>query len=173
MFVSNSVRGQNLKRAAVGLTVVFLLAGCASAPPRTIDEIPKITLGTQSSQAPELSEVPDSDQDYARDPKAEIEIEDQQGDGHLIEMHEIHVGRSSAFLVIYDQAGTVLVTTLLSQLSQPVSIALDSPILNSQKLRAELYLDDGDGIFKLTQDLPLIGENGKVVAGEFEYRVVK
>jgi len=112
-----------------------------------------------------------SPQECAFDPKAEIEIEDQSGDGTRIALDEIHVGRIIAFLVIYNLKGEVLATALVTSLSQPVNIALQTPITSSQELQAVLYLDDGDGKFELSQDLPLIGEENELVHEDFSYRV--
>jgi hypothetical protein len=184
------------KTAALASASLLVLAGCTSAHEDTLDEIPFIGLGDKTSQADAQSPEPEttasaqpsepsssdsdgdsnsnpaaSDQEYALDLQAEIDIEDQSGDGARIALDKIQVGRNNAFVVIYNSAGEVLATALVTPLSQPVNIALQTPITSSQELQAVLYLDDGDGKFELSEDLPLIGEENELVHEDFSYRV--
>jgi len=100
-----------------------------------------------------------------------VDIEDQEGDGTSLAIDEIKVGRANAFLVIYDTSGLVIAETLVTPQSQPVTLLLEIPLTRSQDLQAALYLDDGDGVFELDLDLPLLGEEGKLVHEDFFYKV--
>jgi len=64
-----------------------------------------------------------------------------------------------------------LTETLVTPQSQPVTVRLNSPVTTSQELHATLYLDNGDGVFELDLDLPILGEEGKLVHETFYYKV--
>lgn len=170
---------KSLTRISVAALMFIGLAGCTSASDRTVAELPEIRLGTDAGtnandESPAATESPDSEngvQEYAYDPQAEIDIDDQSGDGSRIILDEISVGRNNAYLVIYDLSGQVLATALVTPFSQPVSIVLEKPVTVSQELQAALYLDDGDGNFELDEDLPLIGEENELAHEDFDYRV--
>lgn len=180
---------KSLTRISVTALLVLGLAGCASASERTVTGLPEIRLGTSTDneigtdsgtdsgmndESPAATQSPDSEsgeQEYAYDPRAEIDIDDQSGDGSRIILDEISVGRNNAYLVIYDSRGQVLATALVTPFSQPVSILLNKPLTVSQELQAALYLDDGDGNFELDEDQPLIGEENKLAHEDFDYRV--
>ena len=160
-------RGQALLVVLLG---ALTLSGCAVAPAGDLENFEPISLGDNPAPAPTKTFDPEG-QEYANDPSAEVDIEDQSGDGLLIQIDEIKVGRANAFLVIYDSSGLVIAQTLVTPQSQPVNLVLDSPLTRSQDLQAALYLDNGDGVFQLDLDLPLLGEEGELVHEDFYYKV--
>lgn len=166
----------------MALVAVVLLSGCSQSLPENKLDFAVVDLGSGSSsstaaqpnedsEAGEIESESESEQEYAVDKNAEIDIEDQSGDGKVIAIEEIRVGRSSAFLVIYNQVGVVLGKSLVSPQSQPVNIALQVPLTESAKLEAVLYLDNGDGVLNLSEDLPLIDHEGELVHEDFSYKV--
>ena len=100
-----------------------------------------------------------------------MDIDDQAGDGTYIRIDEIELERGNAFLVVYNLSGIVLAEVFVTPQSQPVTLLMDAPLLGSQQLQATLYLDNGDGIFELDEDLPIIGEEGELVHESFWYSV--
>ena len=163
-------------RQSAGLTIILastlLLSGCSLAPEKNVDGLDVVRLDSQSNPLPTKTLDPQG-QEYANDQSAEIDIEDQSGDGTTLEIDEIKVGRGDAFLVIYNASGLALAEVLVTPQSQPVTIRLTQALEKSQPLQAALYLDNGDGIFELDSDLPILGEEGKLVHADFDYTVTK
>ena len=185
-----------MKKALVLLSVAAL-AGCTSTVTQPTLEFDSVVLGdnqsitqaqpsqtgsatepgvTESPATPapspsETSESEEREHEYATDRYAEIEIEDQAGDGSTIQIHEIHVSAAASHLVIYDKTGMVLGNALVTPQSQPVNIKLQIPITSSQELEAVLYLDDGDGDFDLEADSPILDDDRDLVHEDFYYRV--
>jgi hypothetical protein len=167
------------RMVALGVFSPLVLAGCTLAPEKSLDEIYSIQLGTTASPAqtqqpeesPEPTSSPDKSQEFAKDPEAEIEIDDQVGDGLTLFIHEVEIERGNAFLVVYNDANLVVAEAFVTPQSQPVTISFDVPLTSTQNLQAVLYLDDGDGLFDLGQDLPIIGEYGELVHIDFKYRI--
>ena len=146
------------------------LSACSQASVGPIEGFEPLILSQEPTPQATQNQDPQA-QEYATDPSAEIDIYSQSGDGKSVKIHEIHVGRGNAFLVIYDSTGLVLAESLTTPQSQPVTIELDYPLTNSQSLQAALYLDNGDGIFELDQDFPILGEDSKLVHQDFDYKL--
>jgi predicted secreted protein len=164
---------------ALGVLSALTLSGCTLAPEKSLDGIERIQLGSsvnstqtqQPEETPELTSSPEKAQEFAKDPEAEIEIEDQVGDGLTLSIHEVDIARGNAFLVVYNDANLVVAKAFVTPQSQPVTISFDVPMTSTQNLQAALYLDDGDGLFDLGKDLPIIGEEGQLVHIDFKYRI--
>lgn len=161
-------------RNACGLVTATLLAvslaGCSIAPNSDFKNFDSIVLDENPTPTPTQT-IDSAGQQYATDPFAEVDIDDQSGDGTSVEIDEIKVVRGNSFLVIYDLNGIVLAESLVTPQSQPVTLALNTPVSVSQELQATLYLDNGDGLFELDLDLPILGEEGELVHETFWYSV--
>jgi hypothetical protein len=176
----------------IALVPILVLSGCVGAPSEPELQFDSIALGDtgsvataqpsssaaaaeepQASQEPSASpsESESSSDEYAQDRYAEIDIEDQSGDGVMVQIEEIQISGSNSFLVIYDNSGLVLASALVTPQSQPVTIKLQVPITKSQELEAVLYLDDGDGVFDLNKDFPILDDEQELVHEDFYYRV--
>ena len=154
----------------LALIVLLSLAGCSAQAPDEFVAFEQITLGDSE---PAAVPVPGNQEvSFVVDASAEIEIEDQRGDGRSVEIEEIRVGREGTFLVIYDGTGLVIASALVSPQSQPVNVELDVILESSQELQAALYLDDGDGEFSIASDLPLVDDEGEIVHEDFDYELV-
>lgn len=154
------------------LASTISLAACSGAPEKNLENFEAIFLepGTISESIAPADPVA---QEYARDPDAEIDIDDQIGDGVTLRIDEIQVSRGNAFLVIYNSQNFVVSEAFVTPQSQPVTLFFDIPILQNQELQAALYLDDGDGVFDLSKDLPILGEENELVHESFSYQVGK
>jgi hypothetical protein len=160
----------------------MLLAGCAPVSSGPVANFESVILG--GAQAPaQTPSSPDSpsenpspeillDTEWAVDEIAEIEIEDQSGDGKAVAIEELRVGREGVFLVIYDSTSLVLAAVPVSPKSQPVTVSLSPELTKSQELEAVLYLDNGDSIFDLSSDVPIVDDEGELVHEDFEYEFV-
>ena len=180
----------------IALVPILVLTGCVGAPSEPELQFDSIALGEtgsvataqpsssaaaadepQPSQDPSQepsaspSESESSSDEYAQDRYAEIDIEDQTGDGVMVQIEEIRISGSNSFLVIYNTSGLVLASALVTPQSQPVTIKLQVPITSSQDLEAVLYLDDGDGVFDLNKDFPILDYEQKLVHEDFYYTV--
>jgi len=172
-------------RKLVGLALAFplLLTGCASDSTRQIEPLTSaIQLGTTSENSATPSPMPtatasaspsqsptESQMVFDRD--AEIEIEDQTGSGQTVIIEEFEVGIDNLWLVIQDESGQVLHAQLTNTSFKPVTLTLNRAITKSQELFASLYLDDGDGMFESSKDLPVYEEPGELVGEDFEYSI--
>jgi len=161
---------RNLIRAVAILAFALVISGCTSLPQSEFKSFDSIVLLEGSEPTPTKT-VDSSGQQYATDPTAEVEIDDQSGDGTFITIDEIELTRGNAFLVVYNLSGIVLAEAFVTPQSQPVTLMLDAPLSGSQQLQATLYLDNGDGVFELDLDLPILGEEGELVHESFWYSV--
>ena len=181
-----------MKRLAAVLPLL-LITGCAatqSPPELQFDAITLGDGGTVATAQPSKSESaqteptyesadpsasPEASEseaiEYATDRYAEIDIEDQSGDGSALLIEEIKISGANSFLVIYDSNGLVHASALVTPQSQPVMIKMQIPISDSQEMEAVLYLDDGDGQFNLNQDFPILDDENELVHEDFYYRV--
>ena len=148
---------------------VFSLAGCTVTEPVFV-QFETIRLGSASAQP--TANPSSGSVGYVVDESAEIEIDDQNGSGSSVLIEEIKVGRDGTFLVIYDSTGLVLASAMVSPQSQPVMVPLEIAISSSQELQAALYLDNGDGVFSLSSDSPVIDDEGELVHEDFQYKLV-
>lgn len=163
--------------------LMLLISGCALTPGEPALEFSSIDLGQDPAAvapvAPAPTEPEGSDEadesgepEYALDRNAEIDIEDQSGDGNSVMIDEIQISGGNSFLVIYDSTGLVRSSTLVTVQSQPVVVRFEVPIEKSQELEAVLYLDNGDGQFSLAEDSPLLDYERELVHEDFYYTVV-
>ena len=106
---------------------------------------------------------------YATDRTAEIDIDDQSGDGTTLRIDEVELGAKAAHLAFFDESGALLGSALVTPQSQPVSVKLIKAITFSQEIDAFLFLDDGDGVFELEDDRPIHDEDGELVDEDFDY----
>ncbi len=127
---------------------------------------------------PEISSDPDSDsqpqsstQDFVID-YAELEIEDQSGDGKTVAIEELRTSLPAALIVITNRSGSVLGVAKASATSTPVSIELRTPITVSQELYAQLFADNGNGDYD-SSDLVVYEdlEEREPITEDFDYRV--
>jgi hypothetical protein len=113
---------------------------------------------------PEISSDPDIDsqqqsstQDFVID-YAELEIEDQSGDGRTVAIEELRTSLPAV--------------AKASATSTPVSIELRTPITVSQELYAQLFVDNGNGDYD-SSDLVVYEdlEEREPITEDFDYRV--
>lgn len=183
---------KQISSIATALLLLLVSAGCSQ--PLQSDLPAVINLGQTGqtpSQAPSGSVEPEGSDsiDIEQDPKlggsdggtsrttevfdyeAEIEIEDQSGDGKSIEIREISVSLQGLLLVIFDNQ-KVVAQVPVSPTSQPVTVLTEAPILSNGELIAFLFKDNGNGVFD-NQDLPVVEKPGDEVHEEFFYRMLE
>lgn len=105
------------------------------------------------------------------DKEAEVEIEDQVGDGKTVVIGEFEVNIDNLWLVICTKDDRVLSALLTTTESKPVTVQLASPITSSQELVAYLFLDNGDGVFNPQIDSAVYEEPGELIDEDFKYEI--
>ncbi|NHC16410.1 DUF7282 domain-containing protein [Motilibacter deserti] len=104
------------------------------------------------------------------DTQAELEVEDQRGDGRSVRIEQARTSRGSGHVAVFTGT-TLLGSAAVTSGSQPVSIPLSTAVVGSGELVAVLYGDDGDGTFDPTGDPLILDEDGEREDEDFDYRV--
>lgn len=162
----SSLRSEQLLGAALAVAALAVTAGCAGGEQpadRAAVEQGPIELPAPSESLPVQNSL------SAPDPVADLEIEDQSGDGSEVTVTSVSLGRESAILVITDLAGDILAVKKVSPRTQPVVVPLSQGVTSSQELVATLYLDNGNGDFDPAADTPMVDEEGEPVSEDFDY----
>lgn len=146
------------------------LSGCAATQTPDLVLFEEIQLGPTTANSP-ASGGQNPSEEFAVDSVAKILIRDQTGEGEALAIDQISVGRAGTFLVIYDGKGLVIASVMVSPQGQPVYVRFDEDLDHSQALQAAMYLDNGDAIFDLTQDTPIVDSAGALVHADFYYTV--
>lgn len=154
------------KVAGLAVVSVLALAACSSNQTAVSDET---VVPSQAITLPEATSPPPTNP--AADSIADLEVEDQWGNGNEVMVSSVLLGRGPAWLVVSDLGGNVLGTKKVSPRTQPVTVQLQPPVSMSQELIATLYLDDGDGRFDSATDTPMVDEEGEIVSEDFDYVV--
>lgn len=164
----SSSRSERLIGAALAVAALAVTAGCAA------DEQPTTQTTVQQGpiELPQASaSLPAENSLSAPDPVADLEIEDQTGDGSEVTVSSVALGRESAILVITDLTGDILAVKQVSPRTQPVVVPLAQKVDTTQELVGTLYLDNGNGDFDAAADTPMVDEEGEPVSEDFDYVV--
>jgi hypothetical protein len=102
-----------------------------------------------------------------RDPNADLEVEDQVGDGRTVLVDEVEAS-VPGFVAVWTLDGSLLGSAPVRPDTVLIRVRLDADAGN-RELRAVLYRDDGDGRFDPATD-PIVTESGERVQETFEYR---
>jgi hypothetical protein len=101
------------------------------------------------------------------DPLAELDVEDQRGDGRSVTIAEAMLSRGAGWVVVRSSSGQILGAAPVRQGTRLLRVVLDRPA-TSGVLRAELRKDDGDGQFRASTDR-VVTDDGERVSETFEY----
>jgi uncharacterized protein (DUF736 family) len=178
---------------AAAIAAATLLAGCTGGTEEVGPE-PAVSLGGAGAPAPEAAtttapaspagsgtRVDDEADDVIPlgtptvvDTTAEVDVEDQVGDGRTVRVDEVRAGAGPGFVVIHDAGRVVLGWAPVSTGVRTVAVELDTPVRAGQQLVAALFRDDGDGAFEPQDDRLVVEEDddspaGEPVAEDFDY----
>ncbi len=108
------------------------------------------------------------------DESAEVEVDDQAGDGTTVQVEEVRVGSQPGFVVIHDAGRTVLGWAYVPSAVRGVTVTLATPVRASRELVASLFRDDGDRVFDPGVDRLVVetdDDDGEIepVAEDFDY----
>lgn len=125
--------------------------GTATASPATVDDpLLRALLGSATART-------------VVDAEAELDVDDQSGDGRTVRIREVALSRGDGFVVVLDprdRESPVLGTALVTRTSAPTSVRLDDPITGSGRYLAVLFADDGDGVFDPARDAVVLEARG-------------
>ena len=147
---------------------VAACAGSVSSSQESTRE-PGIVLGsgagmsTPSAPPGDTSADPGTSAPSLVDPRADLDIDDQRGDGTRIVVESLSTSLQGVTLVVLDEKGRVVAKVPVTPGVQPVSIALDSPLSRSQELQGMLMAGDGNGI--------LVDGDGDAIEEDFDYLI--
>jgi hypothetical protein len=102
------------------------------------------------------------------DESADLDVEDQVGDGRQVRLDGVRAGSAAGFVAVYDAGWILLGTTPVTPGVQPVTLTLTQSVRSGQELVAVLHRDEGDGAFDAATD-PVVVADGEPVAEDFDY----
>jgi hypothetical protein len=103
------------------------------------------------------------------DALAELEVEDQRGDGTGVRVSFARLSSGAGHVAITTRDGQLLGSAPVTQGAQPVTIPLSPRVTASGELLAVLHGDDGDGRFDATTDPVVVDDDGEREAEDFDY----
>ena len=173
--------GSDLGRLLVPVGLVLVLGGCSAGQQEQAVEAP-VTLAVASPSAvePSIEPVPVGEATVADDDalppgarsvvdeSADLDVEDQVGDGSQVRLDGVRAGSGAGFVAVYDAGWTLLGAAPVAPGVQPVTLTLTQPVRSSQELLAVLHRDDGDGSFDAATD-PVVVADAEPVAEDFDY----
>jgi hypothetical protein len=112
-----------------------------------------------------------------RDDDAELDVEDQSGDGSSVRVEEVQLSRTDGFVAIFTEDGDTLLGHAAVERSddeRSLSVPLDQPLTETSRLVAVLHADDGDGTFDAASDPRVTDDDDdddEFESDRFTYRV--
>jgi hypothetical protein len=103
------------------------------------------------------------------DPLADLDIDDQVGDGRSVVIEAVDTDLRAVHIVIETRDGQILGSDLRTAGLQPVTLRLDQVVSEPTELVGRMLADDGDGILEVGVDRPVIDDEGEQVAEDFDY----
>lgn len=168
-------RSVRMLSGLAGTVVLFGVAGCASNDTAS-------SLATQSGGEPIVVNEPiavdspsvqaSAEPDLWIGADADLDIDDQRGDGDFVVIESVDSPYAKSFVVITNTSGQVLGVGLSTPDRQIVSIPLNPKVTTTSKLIGTLYADDGDGEFSPESDELVFDDDNEIVSEDFDYVVL-
>lgn len=162
------MRAISTLRLGVALTLgAVLTTACSGSASSGTQEAPEAGITLPAAPAPDASGGPTNGVSQTLetkgvvDPLADLDIDDQRGDGTSVVVESLTTGLPGVELVLVDGQGRTLVTMPVKPGVQPVTVELRVRLERSQEVRGMLMSSDGSGI--------LIDDDGETVEEDFDY----
>ncbi|GAA1836074.1 hypothetical protein ACFFOM_09000 [Microlunatus capsulatus] len=146
-------------------------AETTSAAPSADPTTASPSASASPSSAPSASGGPTVDDD-----RAELDVEDQSGDGRSVAVEEVRLTSGTGFVAVYTRDGQLLGSAEVGS-GRGLTVDLDERIPATGEYRAVLFGDDGDGRFDADADPRVVepdddaDEAADPVDDDFDYRV--
>jgi hypothetical protein len=170
----------DFRRLLVPIGLALVLGGCgAGSQQQDLDAPVTLAAGSPTPVAPSIEPLPADGVSVADDDalprgartvideSADLDVEDQFGDGRQVRLDGVRAGSAAGFVAVYDAGWTRLGTTSVAPGVQAVTLTLTKPVRSSQELLAVLHRDDGDGTFDVATD-PVVVADAEPVAEDFD-----
>lgn len=100
------------------------------------------------------------------DDRAELDVDDQRGDGRSVAVEEVRLTSGTGFVAVYTRDGELLGSAEVGR-GRTLTVDLDDRIPASGEFRAVLFGDEGDGRFDPEDDPRVVeGDDDADDAGE-------
>ncbi|GAA4412782.1 hypothetical protein GCM10023168_34980 [Fodinibacter luteus] len=109
-----------------------------------------------------------------RDDRADVDAEDQGGDGRSVRVSEVRLSVGTGHVVVVDPRTRQVLgsATVSSGTTRGVTVPLADPVTRSGELVVLLHTDDGDGRFDPATDGPVVDDDDlEPVDEDFDYRL--
>lgn len=168
--LATSACGDDPEPEVVGAPIVLSSSpanpdGTASGPPATSDPAAPSSTPQTGGAAPVVAAV--------RDAAAEVDVDDQRGDGTTVVVREVRLPTTDGHVVVIDPRSRAVLGSapVRAGSTRTVTLTLSTPVQVSGELVALLYADDGDGRFDPSTDAGVVDDDGEAVDEDFEYIV--
>jgi hypothetical protein len=153
--------------AALGLTALLAAAGCSS------EALPDQAIRPAAGEASSASAVPAAADDV-RDDGAELDLEDQSGDGSAVVVEEVGVSEGNGLVVVTRDGSTTPIGAAVvpDGGERGLTVVLEERLTGDAKIRAVLYVDpDEDGAFDPAEDTVVVDDDGDPETDAADYRL--
>jgi hypothetical protein len=109
-----------------------------------------------------------------QDNGAELDLEDQSGDGSAVVVEEVGLSAGPGLVVVTRAGSTAPIgaAEVSDGGARDLTVVLSERLTGDEKVRAVLYVDvDEDGSFDPARDSVVVDEEGDVEADEADYRL--
>lgn len=169
----------------------LLLSACGSDAPPAPAAAPEAPASSAAAPAPATSSAPPSASSSpstsssptpsagatVADDRAELDVEDQRGDGRSVDVEEVRLTSGTGFVAVYTRDGQLLGSAEVGG-GRTLTVDLDDPIPATGEYRAVLFADDGDGSFDAETDPRVVegdddgdDDDEDAVDDDFDYRL--
>jgi len=156
--------------AALTLAAALVTAACSENLP---DQAITPASGVASSAASPAQPSP-SPGGEVRDDGAELDLEDQSGDGSAVVVEEVGLSQGEGLVVVTREgSATPLGAALVRDGGERnLTVVLEERLTSDETVRAVLYLDSNrDGGFDPTEDTVIVDDDGDPETDDAEYRL--
>lgn len=166
-------------RLLIGLSggvVLFGVVGCAPNDTATSlvsgAGIEPIVVNEPAEGSTALPVQPQEEPNLWLGTDADLDIDDQRGEGDFVVIDSVDSPYAKSFVVITNAAGEVLGVGESTPDRQLVSIPLEPKVTTTSKLIGTLYADNDDGIFSISTDEIVFDDDNEIVSEGFDYIVL-
>lgn len=108
------------------------------------------------------------------DPAAELDLEDQSGDGSAVVVEEVGLATGHGLVVVTRAGDTTPIGAAVVRDGGVLglTVVLDERLTSDERIRAVLYVDvDQDGAFDPAKDSVVVDDDGDIEADDADYRL--